>query len=48
MGDYRGAFGNIKSDQMKGEGFMQDGVSYQRIDPTELKRVQDELKAQLK
>ncbi|MDT2822157.1 LCP family protein [Enterococcus devriesei] len=48
MGDYRGAFGNIKSDQMKGEGFMQDGVSYQRIDPTELKRVQDELKTQLK
>ncbi|MBU5360853.1 LCP family protein [Enterococcus raffinosus] len=48
MGDYRAAFGNIKSDQMKGEGFMQDGVSYQRVDPTELKRVQDELKAQLK
>lgn len=48
MGDYRGAFGHIKSDQMKGEGFMQDGVSYQRIDPTELKRVQDELKTQLK
>ena len=48
MGDYRAAFGNIKSDQMKGEGFMQDGVSYQRINPAELKRVQDELKAQLK
>lgn len=48
MGDYRAAFGNIKSDQMKGEGFMQDGVSYQRVDATELKRVQDELKAQLK
>ncbi len=48
MGDYRGAFGNIKSDQMKGSGFMQDGVSYQRVDSAELKRVQDELKAQLK
>ena len=48
MGDYRAAFGNIKSDQMKGEGFMQDGVSYQRVDATELKRVQDELKEQLK
>ena len=48
MGDYRAAFGHIKSDQMKGTGFMQDGVSYQRIDPSELKRVQDELKAQLK
>ncbi len=48
MGDYRDAFGNIKTDQMKGEGFMQDGVSYQRIDPSELKRVQNELKEQLK
>lgn len=48
MGGYRSAFGNIKSDQLKGEGFMQDGVSYQRIDPNELKRVQDELKTQLK
>lgn len=48
MGDYRTAFGHIKSDQMKGTGFMQDGVSYQRIDPSELKRVQEELKAQLK
>ena len=48
MGDCRAAFGNIKSDQMKGEGFMQDGVSYQRVDATELKRVQDELKEQLK
>lgn len=44
MGDYRTAFGNITSDQLKGEGFMQDGVSYQRIDPSELKRVQEELK----
>lgn len=47
MGDYRGAFGNIKTDQMKGEGFMQDGVSYQRIEASELKRVQEELKKQL-
>lgn len=47
MGDYRGAFGNIKTDQMKGEGFMQDGVSYQRIEASELKRVQEELKTQL-
>ena len=30
-GDYRYAFGNIRSDQLKGEDFMQDGVSYQRI-----------------
>lgn len=48
MGDYRATFGHIESDQMKGTGFMQDGVSYQRIDPSELKRVQEELKTQLK
>ncbi|MBO0452038.1 LCP family protein [Candidatus Enterococcus murrayae] len=48
MGDYRTAFGHVKSDQLKGEGFMQDGVSYQRIDSSELKRVQDELKTTMK
>ncbi|MGG5371377.1 LCP family protein [Enterococcus sp. AZ196] len=48
MGDYRTAFSHVKSDQLKGEGFMQDGVSYQRIDPSELKRVQDELKGTMK
>lgn len=48
MGDYRAAFNNIRADQLKGEGFMQEGISYQRINPTELKRVQTELKAQLK
>ncbi|KAF9404900.1 hypothetical protein HW555_014112 [Spodoptera exigua] len=45
--DYRTAFENIKSDQMKGEGFMQDSISYQRIDPNELTRVQRELKTLL-
>lgn len=48
VGDYRAAFETIKSDQMKGEGFMQDGISYQRIDPNELTRVQSELKTLLK
>ncbi|MGM0218760.1 LCP family glycopolymer transferase [Enterococcus sp. AZ126] len=47
VGDYRAAFETIKSDQMKGEGFMQDGISYQRIDQNELIRVQSELKALL-
>lgn len=47
MSDYREAFAHIKSDQLKGEGFMLEGVSYQRIDASELKRVQDELKVQL-
>ncbi len=29
--DYRDAFKTIKQDQLKGEGFMQDGISYQRL-----------------
>lgn len=48
MGDYRPAFEHIKSDQMKGVGFMQSGISYQKIDPDELTRVQDELNEQLR
>lgn len=46
--NYRGAFHTIQSEQAKGEGFMQDGVSYQRISPDELARVQGLLKEQLK
>ncbi|EGO6577484.1 transcriptional regulator [Enterococcus faecalis] len=45
--DYRDAFGTIKQDQMQGEGFMQDGISYQRVSDQELERVQKELKDQL-
>ncbi|MBX8941936.1 LCP family glycopolymer transferase [Enterococcus faecalis] len=45
--DYRDAFGTIKQDQMQGEGFMQDGISYQRVSDRELERVQKELKDQL-
>jgi cell envelope-related function transcriptional attenuator common domain len=45
---YRSALLNIKSDQMKGEGFMKDGISYQRIDASELSRVQEELNSELK
>ena len=45
--DYRSAFGNVKQDQLQGTGFMQDGVSYQRVDEQELTRVQQELKNQL-
>lgn len=45
--DYRDAFGTIKQDQMQGEGFMQDGISYQRVRDQELERVQKELKDQL-
>lgn len=45
--DYRSAFGKVKQDQLQGTGFMQDGVSYQRVDEQELTRVQQELKNKL-
>ncbi len=45
--DYRDAFSTIQMDQLQGEGFMQDGVSYQRISDEELARVQTELKDQM-
>lgn len=45
--NYRSAFQTIKLDQLQGEGFMQDGISYQRVSDEELARVQKELKAQL-
>lgn len=45
--DYRSAFGKVKQDQLQGTGFMQDGVSYQRVNEQELTRVQQELKNQL-
>lgn len=46
--NYRDAFSNFNSLQLQGDGFMQDGVSYQRVDETELQSVQAELKEQLK
>ncbi|MDT2740331.1 LCP family protein [Enterococcus canintestini] len=45
--DYRSAFGKIQQDQMQGDGFMQDGISYQRVSQTEINRVQTELKKTL-
>lgn len=45
--NYRSAFQTIKQDQLQGEGFMHDGISYQRVSDEELARVQKELKAQL-
>jgi LCP family protein required for cell wall assembly len=45
--NYRDAFNTVKQDQLKGEGFMQEGISYQRVSDDELARVQTELKAQL-
>ena len=45
--DYRDAFSTIQMDQLQGEGFMQDGVSYQRISDEEFARVQAELKDQM-
>ena len=40
--NYRSAFQTIKQDQLQGEGFMQDGISYQRVSDEELARVQKE------
>ena len=45
--DYRSAFQTIKQDQLQGEGFMQEGISYQRVSDEELTRVQNILKDQL-
>lgn len=44
---YRSAFSTIESEQAKGEGFMQDEISYQRLSPEELARVQRLLKTEL-
>ncbi len=45
--DYRSAFTTIDQLQMQGDGFMQDGVSYQRVSNEELQSVQNKLKKQL-
>lgn len=45
--DYRDAFKNIDAQQLKGTGFMQDGVSYQRVSEEDLKAMQDQLKTEL-
>jgi len=45
--DYRDAFGKIEQVQIQGDGFMQDGISYQRVSADELARVQSILKEQL-
>lgn len=45
--DYRSAFTTIDQLQMQGDGFMQDGVSYQRVSEEELQSVQNKLKKQL-
>ncbi|MEQ7216580.1 LCP family protein [Enterococcus asini] len=45
--DYRDAFANVKTEQMQGEGFMQDNISYQRVSDEELKRIQTILDQEL-
>ncbi len=35
--EYRDAFGKVKLDQLKGEGFMQKNISYQKVEEQELK-----------
>lgn len=45
--NYQSAFTNISNDQIRGDGTMIDGVSYQIVADEELARVQAELKRQL-
>ncbi|MDT2614342.1 LCP family protein [Enterococcus dongliensis] len=45
--DYREAFSTVEQDQLQGDGFMQDGISYQRVSDDELARVQNKLQTQL-
>lgn len=45
--DYRSAFSKMDQLQMTGDGFMQDGVSYQRVSEDELQKIQSTLKQQL-
>ena len=45
--NYRDAFKKVTTDQMQGDGFMQDGISYQRVSDAERQRVEDELAEQL-
>jgi len=46
--NYRSALTTIEQENLQGEGFMQDGVSYQAISDEEMQRVRDLLKTQLK
>ncbi|APB31043.1 LCP family glycopolymer transferase [Vagococcus teuberi] len=45
---YRDSFKNVQSETLQGEGVMIDGISYQEIPQTELVRVQNLIKSQLK
>lgn len=45
--NYRDSFKHMNSLQMQGEGFMQDGVSYQRVSEDELASIQKTLQQQL-
>lgn len=42
--NYRPALKKIETDQLKGTGFMQDGISYQKISSEELNRIQNKFK----
>ncbi|EGO8326756.1 transcriptional regulator [Enterococcus faecalis] len=46
--EYRNAFGKVQLDQLKGEGFMLEKISYQKVSVPELERIQQKLKDQLK
>lgn len=38
--NYRGCFNKVIGEQLKGEGFMQDNISYQRVSDSEIARIQ--------
>ncbi|MGM0216047.1 LCP family glycopolymer transferase [Enterococcus sp. AZ109] len=44
---YRTTLGNIKLEQVHGEEYMQDNISYQQVPPEELARIQTLVKSQL-
>lgn len=46
--EYHNAFRKVQLDQLKGEGFMQENISYQKVSVPELERIQQKLKDQLK
>lgn len=45
--NYRESFKNIDQEQLRGDGFMQDGISYQKVSTTEISRITTILKTQL-
>lgn len=45
--DYRNAFSTVEQDQLQGEPFIKDNISYQHVEDQELSRIQTKLREQL-